>query len=443
MSSRPYSTDGFKQAWEYESRRGQDLRSKISGLRSLDDAIAALPQDRSTGIVALDANFPGARTIAVAQRQKLLDDEMTRCATQLQQVDLASQFKVVRSGQFGGKQAYKLADSSDSLLVRLTMRQVQDQLKSAFKLRHVGKSTSTAQLKLLLEDRMPKTLLRTDIQEFFESVPHKPIIEKLRSSRELDANSLRIILAILANHRAASNSNLDIGLPRGIGISAHLAEIYLEDVDLALKRTENLVFHSRYVDDIVVVTAGVNNPGESLETRIRSILKEKDLQVNEAKTVELSLVPTQRLMFSYLGYEVIAHEGQVQFHLTAAKYDRYKLRMSLSFKAYLQGNPSDSRSQGLLLDRIRYLSGNTRLGPHRHQALIGIFYSNDQLDYHPQLKRLDDALKTHALKVASPSLQSKLQKLSFEAGFRTKKFYKFDPLRIQKIVSVWKDDPRA
>ena len=43
------------------------------------------------------------------------------------------------------------------------------------------------------------------------------------------------------------------GIPRGIGISAYLSELYMRDIDIKIKSLEDVIYYARYVDDIIVI----------------------------------------------------------------------------------------------------------------------------------------------------------------------------------------------
>ena len=40
------------------------------------------------------------------------------------------------------------------------------------------------------------------------------------------------------------------GIPRGAGISAYLAELFMREIDNKIKRANNVSYYARYVDDI-------------------------------------------------------------------------------------------------------------------------------------------------------------------------------------------------
>ena len=43
------------------------------------------------------------------------------------------------------------------------------------------------------------------------------------------------------------------GVPRGIGISSPLSEVYMQDLDKTIKERQEVVFYTRYVDDIFII----------------------------------------------------------------------------------------------------------------------------------------------------------------------------------------------
>ena len=43
------------------------------------------------------------------------------------------------------------------------------------------------------------------------------------------------------------------GVPRGIGISAYLSELFMRNVDNQIQELDDLIYYARYVDDIIAI----------------------------------------------------------------------------------------------------------------------------------------------------------------------------------------------
>src|SRR5699024_10410218 len=79
------------------------------------------------------------------------------------------------------------------------------------------------------------------------------------------------------------------GLPRGIGVSAFLSELFMRDIDNQIRNLTDLVYYARYVDDIVAVfipksTTIEKNRMKRYFVKIKDIVKEKGIKLNRAKT---------------------------------------------------------------------------------------------------------------------------------------------------------------
>nr|WP_274620819.1 RNA-directed DNA polymerase [Enterobacter kobei] len=103
------------------------------------------------------------------------------------------------------------------------------------------------------------------------------------------------------------------GIPRGLSISAYLAELLMYDFDNQVKDEYSVFYYARYVDDIVIVTSGYEDSDAFVEN-VKSILP-NGLQFNEGKKYYISdlipksakktnTAPSKKLLsFEYLGYD--------------------------------------------------------------------------------------------------------------------------------------------
>ena len=109
-------------------------------------------------------------------------------------------------------------------------------------------------LKNLLEDGFPKLIIRTDIKSFYESIPQKDILQKIKDDNLLSIKTQKFIGEILNGYNVATCQTEDFkGVPRGVGVSAYLSELYMRAVDNKIKELPDLIFYARYVDDIIAV----------------------------------------------------------------------------------------------------------------------------------------------------------------------------------------------
>src|SRR5690606_38479209 len=68
------------------------------------------------------------------------------------------------------------------------------------------------------------------------------------------------------------------GIPRGAGISANLAELYMREVDNKIKRLSNVTYYGRYVDDIIILfTPTWKMCLDDYKTKVKEITDKSDL----------------------------------------------------------------------------------------------------------------------------------------------------------------------
>jgi len=133
-------------------------------------------------------------------------------------------------------------------------KQISKNLSRLYKVKQANRNQIVSQLADLLHDKFPYHFIRTDISNFYESIDHASLLKKLENDQLLSHKSLRLTKQLLTKFSSQVGSN-GIGLPRGIGLSSYLAELYLRDFDQEIRGLEDVVFYARYVDDIVVVFA--------------------------------------------------------------------------------------------------------------------------------------------------------------------------------------------
>ncbi|EJX1327865.1 RNA-directed DNA polymerase, partial [Vibrio parahaemolyticus] len=101
-----------------------------------------------------------------------------------------------------------------------------------------------------IKDSYAFTVHRLDVKSFYESFNRRGIINKLKS----DARLSRKTLSTLQNLFIEFDTLNVNGLPRGLGLSSTLSELMMNDFDAYLKSMKGVLFYSRFVDDIIILT---------------------------------------------------------------------------------------------------------------------------------------------------------------------------------------------
>lgn len=352
--------------------------------------------------------------------------------------------------EIDGKTVYTVDKTSPETF--FILKKLQSNIQHTFKVKQSDRNEIIHQVKNLLDNSFPKYVLRTDIKSFFESIPHDRLLEKIKKNPILNPQSKKIINKILREYK--SKTNLDKGVPRGIGISAYLSELYMRDIDNKIKQLPNVTYYTRYVDDIIIIfTPNTKYDNLNYMDKIKNIISDESLEINETKTKEFDLVTAQPTTneFDFLGYEIKFYNTKkpIEVDLTEKKINKYKAKIDKSFELYNSESKYDEKkARKLLVKRLRYLTENTRLLNVKKEILIGIYFSNIMITKTNSLNELDEYLeqKINTLLAPYPALvhinidrlKDRLKKFSFENGFSKQRFCKFTTHDFKIILEPWK-----
>ena len=368
-------------------------------------------------------------------REVKISEELVGVSDQALCRNLSIDIKQIDIGM--GKAAYTVVDSAVSYF---TLRQIQYNIRRIYKVKQSNRHHIICQLRELLSDKFSKYIVKTDIDSFYESISRDKLIDKINGEPLLSISSKRIIKKILYEYGKISGSSK--GIPRGIGLSAYLSELYMRELDEEMQRLPGIVYYARYVDDIVFIFCppANGNPldvGHSFKKKLASL----DLKYKPVKTLCFRSKRSNKFNFDYLGYKISVEKGKVSIGLSEKKKARYKTKIDLAFSDYLyRANFAESKARKLFVKRLRFLSTNTRLVNNKKNVVSGIFFSNPLLREKglSDLKELDNHLKSKVSVLTSKYLQAKVHKLSFFDGFQKIIFHKFKPNEFEEIVGVWK-----
>lgn len=258
------------------------------------------------------------------------------------------------------KIAYHVSDLPHNLLLRKLNRN----LRIATLVKQSDRDTIVKRLVSLLEEGVQHRVYKFDIKNFFETLPHAHLRSLIGQDRRITRHSERLISDFLARCDALALP----GVPRGVALSATLAEISLLEFDKHTRARPDVYFYARYVDDILVMTNG-HEDAEAFRRDIESHLPH-GVQFNPRKSQHSWFVekgpgstpPVKQGTFDFLGYQISYYSSQrqnnrvarmVDVDLSTKKVKRIKTRLVRSALAYI-----DERNVGDLEQRIRILSGN-------------------------------------------------------------------------------------
>ena len=113
----------------------------------------------------------------------------------------------------------------------------------------------------------------------------------------------------------------------------------------------------------------------------------------------------------------------------------------MAFSLYnLKSASNQKEAYRLLVSRMKFLTGNTRLSNSKQHALTGIYFNNSLISNSAVLNGLDSYFKYLAGKLSSATLRDRLAEMSFVDGFRERRFHNFSTTELSRIVKAWKYD---
>nr|WP_236783416.1 antiviral reverse transcriptase Drt3a [Aliivibrio fischeri] len=331
------------------------------------------------------------------------------------------------------KPTYKIPNDAQSYFAE---KKLQLNIKNECNTSLASRDHIVPSLSNVLSDKFPKIVIRTDIESFYESIDHNILNSKVENS-SLSTQSKKLIRKILQEYCNLSNTSK--GLPRGIGVSSYLSELYMNEFDDELSKVDGVYFYQRYVDDIIIV---ISKPKACNTTNIFGEIINSANKINlttkETKTKIIDTFTVGNYNFEYLGYKFSKQDGHpIKIELSGNKLSKYRSKIDYSIDNYNSSNKRD-KDKRLLIDRIRFLTGNTKLTNNKGGSFTGIYSSNKWITDPSQLNGLDHYLDNKLSLITDLTLKRRLSKLKFYDGFINKSFRNFSASRIGEITKVWK-----
>lgn len=250
-------------------------------------------------------------------------------------------------GNHNGFRTFEPSRPVDHAVLKL----VDHYIRRIYRIKQSDRSRIIREIKTLIEDSGSLSIIREDVRSFYDSINFDGIIQKIEDDLILSQRGLSLLKGL---SRHLSQSGYD-GLPRGIGVSATLSELYMEAVDKYMQEQGDVFYYARYVDDLFILTE--NTSATKVRQKLGERLSQMGLRLHENSTKSLSQ-STSSANFSYLGYHfktTVNHHSKPSVDVSVApdKVNKIKRRIIKSFVLYQR-----DRNFRILLDRIRYLSGN-------------------------------------------------------------------------------------
>lgn len=314
---------------------------------------------------------------------------------------------VIESKTIKGHQAF-VAKNLDTMLV---CQLIKLELSRSYKLYPANRDMIIEQIKGLLDNDMPKIVIRADIHGFFESIPQQYLVQKISDDGFVSRKTVKYLKRVLYTYNETAHIFDAKGLPRGLSFSSHLSELFMRPIDEKVRRLDGVLFYKRFVDDIFIVADSDKCSKEDYWDSINSIFEEKELNLHndsEKKYLAYFDKQTNDAQFDYLGYKFVYKEGKLDICLSNKRYSKYRIMLDAIFELYAQyshyrkkygaeneeGHSKYCHKDALLqlFERIDILTSNGLLSGRKNFVATGIYYTNKYLTDLSQLKQLDDYL---------------------------------------------------
>jgi hypothetical protein len=473
MLNQSFTADNFENIYDIENRKssiteylGAEYKEILTQIKSLQNDIIQIKRKKSKN------RTDEEKQVIIDNIQKR--EELIAKKKEIQHTELEKISKEVNSKNF----KFDLQIHDDIFVIQETreaffaIKQLQYNIRKTFKVKQSSRHLILSQIKLLLNDCSPKYVIRTDISKFFESIPQDKLIKKIKENTLLSNQSKKFIWQILEdynNKKDITKIEADKGVPRGVGISSYLSELYMKDIDNHIRNLQGVIYYARYVDDIFVIISP-NFPKQDINsyfTQISKIIQLDNLVIHtsgdKCNLLDLSEKVTANThnSFTYLGYAIHIEQKsnnttETTFGLSLNKKTKIENRILKSIEYFNNKSKYDLKTarKNLLLC-MRFLTTNTKLSGAKNRVKTGIFYSNDLLDksYEKEIFCFDSKLKGKWLQNLSPYANifptktdetnyiNKLKKgimarYSFSKGFTDKTYHIFSKNELKTIESI-------
>lgn len=355
----------------------------------------------------------------------------------------------LQTNQLRGKSVYQIKDIAQILV----LRHVTKNIRHLTGVKQDDRQFIIQCLRSFLAEGTSFRTYRFDIKGFYESSSPDQIVQSLRDDVGFSGQSAAALNSFFEELRRLGIE----GLPRGLGLSATLAEYLLRPFDSVMADTKGVWFYARFVDDIFIITDGREDRAEFAAAAAAAL--PAGLEFN-SKSHSIDFDPYIKNVtglaheFEFLGYRFEVHKPEriddkigrkVFLDIAPSKVRRIKSRVALTLLKFANdGNYNN------LIARLRILTSNFNFVDRKTavRRVSGIYFNYPLVHFErssalPSLDRfLRNALMSkHPRNKLFPALSAAqrqdLVNLTFSGGFRTKRFFSYGPARLVEITSCW------
>ena len=240
---------------------------------------------------------------------------------------------------------------------------------------------------------------------------------------------VRKVLLEYESTKDTTRVQADRGVPRGIGISSPLSEIFMECLDKQIRERQEVIFYARYVDDIFIVLSSLGGASDlqSYYSKLEADFAYYGLTLQAVGSDKCKLVDkfykkngnTLTDDLTYLGYHLRMEQNKnmvtTVFGLSDHRKDTIKQRIDHIFNHFanmVKVNPTQARRD--LVDGLNLVTGNIRLGKAKSGVKVGFYYNNDLLDREDDFTELQHHLDGKNLAIPANLFGNPVDRTKYE-----------------------------
>ncbi|VTP95828.1 antiviral reverse transcriptase Drt3a [Sphingobacterium daejeonense] len=441
MLDQSFSFQNFRTIFEIENRKGGIVEGFFSDEYLTKSEEVSFKRLEMRSFIPTEEEDPILDELQLElenllkQKESILENELFTISKEVNQANF--NFCLNHFKGKNGKFIYTIQKSNASYFA---MKQLQHNIYRSFKVKQSDRFQIVKQVKKLLQDNFEKYIVRTDIESFYESVPQASLMQVINGNQLLSPKSKKLIAGLLHNFNEISGQlTIPIsdrkGVPRGVGISAYLAELYMRSIDNQIRQLPDLTFYGRYVDDIIAIFSPLKKmkPNTYLD-KIEFIVNQEGLKVNKVgipiKTYEIdAFTSNKENSIEFLGYCFKLNGKNYEgIYLSSNKIKKYTTRLTATFDSFIKDSTYNYKSaKKLLIHRLNFLTKNTHLQRPK-KGIIGIYYSNSLLENDSSCLNLLNKIMHDLIDNKLPlsiyaNLNPKLKRFCFRKGFVDKQFF--------------------
>lgn len=295
-------------------------------------------------------------------------------------------------------------------------------------------------IRALLEEGSPRFFLKIDVKDFYPSIDHAVVLDKL-DRLGFDPDVLSLVRNAISNPtlsdgyrvRSASAARNEKGVPQGLSISNTLAEIYMMYVDGKYSSFAGMDYF-RYVDDIFILFR--DRPNGWVEELI------EDLHLLKLSTHPLDSAGSKSKFgeigegFDFLGYEF--RENKISPR--GSSVDSFEAALIKIFTAYKHADKycNDPIKKKLIFSRFVWRLNLKITGCIFEGRRLGwMFYFSQSTNTAP-IRRIDNTIDKLCVRFSIPKdvRIKKLLKVFYECERKDKADHRYIPNYDEMDISI-------